>query len=233
MDAATVAQLPETCFYIPQFLSQEEEHAILDSINKTPASRWTQLSRRRLLSVPSQLLGAGRDTLLATPLPGYLRDPILPRFEILKIFADAPHGGPNHCLVNEYEPGQGIMPHEDGPAYFPITATVSLGGHTVLDIYEKDLHGQRTVEPQWRLLQEPRSLLVTTGKMYKDTLHGIAEVRIDDDLRRDRIANWDLLGDEAEYELGRRERKLRVSLTYRDVLKVSQVGGALKFLNKR
>ena len=43
---------------------------------------------------------------------------------------------PNHVLVNEYLPGQGIMPHTDGPAFFPMVSTVSLGSHTFLDLYE-------------------------------------------------------------------------------------------------
>jgi alkylated DNA repair protein alkB homolog 6 len=39
--------------------------------------------------------------------------------------------------VNRYLPdGQGIMPHQDGSAYFPTVATLSLGSHTILDIYE-------------------------------------------------------------------------------------------------
>ena len=32
--------------------------------------------------------------------------------------------GPNHVLVNEYLPGQGIMPHTDGPLFHPTIATV-------------------------------------------------------------------------------------------------------------
>ena len=31
---------------------------------------------------------------------------------------------PNHVLVNEYLPGQGIMPHTDGPLFHPTIATV-------------------------------------------------------------------------------------------------------------
>jgi len=40
-------------------------------------------------------------------------------------------------LLNEYLPGQGILPHEDGGAYWPVVGTVSLGGVVVLDVYEK------------------------------------------------------------------------------------------------
>lgn len=42
---------------------------------------------------------------------------------------------PNHVLINEYLPGQGIMPHTDGNAFNPLISTVSLGGSTMLDFY--------------------------------------------------------------------------------------------------
>lgn len=125
------------------------------------------------------------------------------------------------------------MPHEDGPAYHPLTATVSLGGHTVLEIYKKLDNGEREAYPTWRILQEPRSLLITTGDMYKDTLHGISEFRVDENLNQQSIVNWILLGDTSAYSTGSAERSVRVSLTYRDVLKVANVGGAFKFMNKR
>ncbi len=35
---------------------------------------------------------------------------------------------PNHILINEYQPSEGIMPHTDGPLYFHKTATFSIGG---------------------------------------------------------------------------------------------------------
>ena len=34
---------------------------------------------------------------------------------------------PNHILLNEYLPGQGIIPHIDGDLFYPTIATVSLG----------------------------------------------------------------------------------------------------------
>ncbi len=95
-------------------------------------------------------------------------DPISPRLRGIPIskstfeaaedhlFGQSPHQGPNHVLINEYQPGQGIMPHEDGAAYWPVVATVSLGAPIVLDIYGKDSDGRRHPQPQWRILQEPR-----------------------------------------------------------------------------
>jgi alkylated DNA repair protein alkB family protein 6 len=125
-------------------------------------------------------------------------------------------------LVNEYQPGQGIMPHEDGAAYAHVVATVSLGGAVVLDLYDKEEGGERG-KPKWRVLQEPGSLLVTIGEAYECLRHGIEGVMVDENLGADTIANWELLEDQAAYEDGRNARTTRVSLTYRDVLKVIKV----------
>jgi alkylated DNA repair protein alkB family protein 6 len=226
---------PEGCFYVSNFISLEEEQTISHKIHATPASKWTNLTHRRLLSLPSSLTGTARDTLIAASLPDYLQDPILSRIWTTEIFvsSQSPHGEPNHVLVNEYQPGEGIMPHEDGPAYFPITATVSLGSHTVLEIYKKNEQGEREKTPTWRILQEPRSLLITSGSMYTDTLHGIANLSVDEDLNDGSIVNWQSLAEKTPYETGRCERETRISLTYRDVYKVTKLGGALKFLGKK
>ena len=128
------------------------------------------------------------------------------------------------------------MPHEDGAAYHPVVATVSLGGSLVLDVVEKanlnDSNDEETPSTKsWRIFQEPRSLLVTTGSAYKDTLHGIAEVKEDTNLTSWTVANWDLLSDKGKEALvangGRNERTTRISLTYRDVLKVSKVSSKI------
>lgn len=72
------------------------------------------------------------------------------------IFASSPHKGANHVLINEYEPGQGIMPHQDGAAYWPVVATVSLAAPIVLDIYGKAEDGHVERQPSWSILQEAR-----------------------------------------------------------------------------
>ena len=145
------------------------------------------------------------------------------------IFRTSPHRTPNHCLINEYLPGQGIHAHEDGDAYHPVVATVSLGSHIVLDIRPKsnDATGENMGKAQaWRVLQEPRSLLVTTGNLYTECLHGISEVTSDDNLREDTIANWDLLGDRTAFAGGQADRERRISLTFRDVIRVKKLGKA-------
>ena len=123
------------------------------------------------------------------------------------------------------------MPHEDGSAYFPVVATVSLGGSTVLDVTSKRSPSDcvDTQPKRWRILQEPRSLLLTTGLAYSDTLHGIADVDEDTGLDAETVTNWMLLGDSQAFARrgGCNKRTSRISLTYRDVLKVSNVGSKI------
>lgn len=235
-----IQSLPDYFYYIPNFLSSTESDALLQKI---PSQRWTQLSKRRLQAHPSTL--TKQDVLISASLPMWLTTapaPILARFKNLGVFADTKHGTPNHVLINEYRPGEGIMPHEDGAAYSPVVATVSLGSSIVLDIYDKandqdvradgdeKTHKSASV-PRFRILQEPGSLLVTTGQAYVDYLHGIAPVLKDEDLSSQTIANWNLLGDSDAFAGAVHVRETRTSLTYRDVLKVSKIG--LNVLGRR
>lgn len=143
-------------------------------------------------------------------------------------------------MQNEYVPGQGIMPHEDGAAYYPVVATVSLGSSIVLDVTSKPFNEESSTDTtttpaldpprkHWCILQEPRSLLLTTGSAYTDTLHGISERHEDLDLNPGTVANWNLLGDTKKItdSNGRNKRETRISLTFRDVLKVSNVGSKI------
>jgi len=147
------------------------------------------------------------------------------------------------------------MPHEDGGAYAEVVATVSLGAALCLDVLGKGgdegegedgggMEGEDGERPQalnadadgqekeekialpTRIFQEPRSLLITTGRAYRDLMHGIASIEVDEDLNADTVANWGLLSEEGrkgvEENGGRKVRGTRVSLTYRDVIKVSR-----------
>lgn len=92
------------------------------------------------------------------------------------------------------------QPHEDGPSYHPVVATMSLGSHTVFHYYRyKDTHtdvadpseGDTPAEntgsrgkaidktPVMSLLLEPRSLVITTQDFYTSHLHGIDDVETD------------------------------------------------------
>lgn len=84
-------------------------------------------------------------------------------------------------------------------------------------------------------------MLITTGKMYEECLHGIEGVEVDEDVREwdgagGGVVNWGLLREstrrEVERDGGRSERGTRVSLTYRDVVKVKKIGRALGGLGR-
>lgn len=114
-----------------------------------------------------------------------------------------------------------------------MVCTISLGSSLCLNIYKSKADGAIESEPAWRILQEPRSLLITTKDLYAEYLHGIADTEEDLDLSESTVANWDLLRSKDAFELGRNQRQTRTSLTYRDVMKVSKLGSKLGMLLKR
>ncbi|KAL6692607.1 hypothetical protein J3F84DRAFT_383329 [Trichoderma pleuroticola] len=242
LEAARITSLPSTAYYVPNFISEEEERLILDRIAAAPRPRWKQLTHRRLQTWPSDLV---QNKLLDAPLPSWLETPVVSRLLALPlsddghgdgvrhIFAESPHQRPNHVLINEYPPGIGIMPHKDGAAYWPVVCTVSLGASLCLNLHRSKEDGALDPEPAWRIIQEPRSLLITTDTLYTDYLHGISDIKEDLDLSADTIVNWSLLRDAEAFASGRNPRQTRTSLTYRDVLKVSKVGAKLGLFNKR
>jgi alkylated DNA repair protein alkB family protein 6 len=94
---------------------------------------------------------------------------------------DTPPRLPNHVLINEYQPADGILPHTDGPSYEPCTATLSLGGDVVLRFAPR-VH--RKEDPQARLTTRPTdahavylsgrgSLVVFRDDAYRDYGHAI------------------------------------------------------------
>lgn len=176
---------------------------------------------------------------------------IVGRIKATGAFHSSPHGAPNHVLMNEYLPGQGIMPHEDGPAYHSVVATLSLGSHTMFHYYRyksrggtvdsdknsDDAQGDgRPIDPipVLSVLLERRSLVITTTTFYRSYLHGIDAVTEDrfspsiadgDKQSTPTVANVDLLSDSTERAAvlngGVLERDIRYSLTCRDVEKVA------------
>lgn len=281
-------------FYIPNFITEDEERFLTDTLLSAPKPKWKFLQNRRLQEWGGQVLSKN-NTLMPQPMPDFFTSypDLISRLRRTGAFEGSKHGEPNHCLVNEYLAGQGIMPHEDGPAYYPAVATISLGSHTLLDIYryvdedlQKDfeermkdhdqkaarlgmdeeadegkskivpkeriegavkiVRGARAREPNpvFSILQEPRSLLITTGHVYKSYLHGIAERQVETPAHLAQVVNESLLDDvqlkaavekakspskddkddkaEQTGEAAGLTRTTRLSLTFRDVEKVSK-----------
>jgi alkylated DNA repair protein alkB family protein 6 len=102
---------------------------------------------------------------------------------------------PNHVLVNEYQPGQGIMPHTDGSAYYERTATLSIGGSGVLLNFVPRLESQQIgfqqVETAAQVLLDGNgSLVIFADDAYSKYTHGI-EDSITEEVATSKCANAD------------------------------------------
>ncbi|KAJ8751391.1 hypothetical protein K2173_016591 [Erythroxylum novogranatense] len=187
-----VGNLPSV-FYIPEFITRLEETQLLAKIYEAPLSKWKSLKNRRLQNWGGVVHEKG---LLPQDLPPWLTKITQKIYNESGLFPAAI----NHVLINEYLPDQGIMPHQDGPAYFPVVAILSLGSPVIMDFTP---HSRlKTCTNAWScddenklfsagealdtetnklglghqpfsVLLMPRSLLIFKDDAYTDYLHGI------------------------------------------------------------
>ncbi|XP_028840164.1 putative RNA/DNA demethylase ALKBH6 [Denticeps clupeoides] len=209
-----VANAPSTVYYIPDFISEAEEDYLLQQVYRAPKPKWAQLSGRRLQNWGGLPHLKG---MVAEKLPDWLLK-YTNKISALGAFAGKTA---NHVLVNEYKPGEGIMPHEDGPLYHPTVTTISLGSHTLLDFYrpisQTETDVPETEENRYllSLLLQRRSLLILQSEMYENLLHGIRN--LSEDTLTERVVNLQSAGTQPGDRL---TRGTRVSLTIRHVPKV-------------
>lgn len=154
-----VLNAPLTAYYISSFINEHEENTILSNIYAAPKPKWTQLSNRRLQNWGGVPHNKG---MIAESMPTWL-DNYLEMIHRLNVMNDK---RPNHVLVNEYLPGQGIMPHLDGSLFYPTITTISVGSHIVLKFLKPDTDNVATVHA-FSFLLEPRSLLVLQDELFK------------------------------------------------------------------
>merc|ERR1711971_979191 len=91
-------------------VTEQEEENTLRNIHKAPKPKWTNLLNRRLQNWGGLPKPKG---MIAEHIPNWLQTHI-DKVHQLGIFGDENTTKPNHVLINEYEPGQGISPHLDG-----------------------------------------------------------------------------------------------------------------------
>jgi alkylated DNA repair protein alkB family protein 6 len=163
--------------YHHAFITEAEEASLLSNLAPS-APGWTRVAGRAVRALGG---GVGADGAL-TPAP-------LPRWAeslVGRLGAEGVGGGgqpPNHCLVNAYGRGDGILPHQDGPAYAPAAGILSLGGWAVLRFRGKEEEGEGagggSIIPPFAFALAPRSLVVFSGAAYERCLHGIDAVDAD------------------------------------------------------
>ncbi|KAK6903899.1 hypothetical protein I203_107409 [Kwoniella mangroviensis CBS 8507] len=205
-----VQNIPPAAYYIPDFITPEEEEYLIRKIEESPQPKWKKVGTGRRLQYWGGTMSKN-GILLPEALPDFLTS--FPNIiERIESFLRVSSGGKgkekmqldiNQVLVNEYQSGQGISPHEDGPAFHPLVATLSLGSHTILDLHHyvnptcpsppmipsspcSTAEGEgKTIAaiPMAHLLLMPRSLLVLSSSLYTSHLHSIASRETDTIIR--------------------------------------------------
>ncbi|WCJ27905.1 hypothetical protein M5689_009624 [Euphorbia peplus] len=191
-----VGNLP-TVMCKSDFITENEEKYLLDKINEAPLTKWKSLKNRRLQNWGGVVHEKG---LLPQDLPPWLTKITERIYDESGLFPATL----NHVLINEYLPHQGIMPHQDGPAYFPVVAILSLGSPVVMDFIPHSRLRMSTDESrnsvesegysnaeldietaEWMdnhrpfsVLLNPRSLLIFKDNAYSDYLHGIKDSEV-------------------------------------------------------
>ncbi|XP_017790107.1 PREDICTED: alpha-ketoglutarate-dependent dioxygenase alkB homolog 6 [Habropoda laboriosa] len=211
-----ISEVPDLAIYIPNFITQKEEDEIVKHVNKAPLPKWTQLSHRRLQNWGGIPHPKG---MIAEEIPGWLQK-YINQVSSYNVFEKEKL--PNHVLINEYLPGQGIMAHSDGPLFHPIVTTISCGSHTLLDFYKRvNSTEQHQPDLKFSFLLERRSLFILQGDLYHNYLHSIAETDTDV-VTKSVIKNLNICGE--RFSEGQTlKRGIRLSLTIRHVPKTSKL----------
>ena len=149
--------------YIPDFISCEEETALLESIDNAP---WRHDLKRRVQHYGYHYDYKARAVTAEAylgPLPAWLQ-PLAQRLKTDNLFPRLP----DQAIVNDYLPGQGIAPHIDcAPCFDNTIASLTLGSAAMMQFTHP-----ATKERQAIYLKE-RSLIVLSGTARYEWQHGI------------------------------------------------------------
>jgi|ERR687885_1708448 alkylated DNA repair dioxygenase AlkB len=176
--------------YIPDYINRDDQTRLIEIIDQ---QEWSIKTQRRVQEygykydsengsfVSSTYLGA---------LPDWAQN-IATRISEDSFMANVPE----QVIVNEYQPGQGIVSHLDCiPCFGNTIITLSLGSACVMDF----THSQTKEEA--KVLLQPGSLLIFKKEARYIWKHGIAACH------QDKYNNREFI------------RNRRVSLTFREVL---------------
>jgi alkylated DNA repair dioxygenase AlkB len=154
-------RLSEGFVYAPEFLSRDEESALLDVVRALPLNeaRYKQYTaRRRTVSYGSQYDFDANALLSAPPIPSFL-DPL--REKAARWIGIEPRQFV-HALVSEYRPGAPLGWHRDVPQ-FEVIVGVSLGGTCVMRLRPYKPGEKQNRRDVIALTLEPRSAYCMRG----------------------------------------------------------------------
>ena len=169
--------LPEGLAYAPEFLSRDEEQALISLIRRLPleAAKYKQYTaRRRVASFGGSYDFDANRLLPAQPLIA----PLHPLRERVARWAGVEPGALRHVLVAEYAPGTPLGWHRDVPDHEEVFG-VSLGSTAVLRFRPYPPTAPRRADVV-RLRAAPRSIYAMRGPARWAWQHSVAPV---DELR--------------------------------------------------
>ncbi|RNF07609.1 alkylated DNA repair protein alkB like protein 6 [Trypanosoma conorhini] len=217
--------------YIPNYISEDEEQQILQLVKDTPKELKTQLEKRTV-----QEWGC---TMCEECNKSFVADRNMPPWVdacndmLLHDGIFTPSTFPNSVRVHEYQVGEGIGAHCDGPIYVPLVSVLSLNSPCVMFFYARREPYAQPMEhyndtfrfdtgiavekPLQFVVMEPRSLLLFRGDAYYYHPHGTSDREVDE-LSPDvagKLVNRHLLQDPSITEV---KKSYRVSITTRNLL---------------
>eukprot|EP00301_Raphidiophrys_heterophryoidea_P010836 c16140_g1_i1.p1 GENE.c16140_g1_i1~~c16140_g1_i1.p1 ORF type:complete len:252 (-),score=40.29 c16140_g1_i1:4-759(-) len=189
--------LLQDIFYVPDFLSHQEETQLVALIDAAAQKRWIQGNHRRMCNFG----GKPAFSNVTEPLPQFLQV-LVDQLVACGVF-DA-STAPNHILVNDYDQIGGILPHRDGEMYFPRVAVLSLLGQARLDFR----HSETDQNAFASVFLQPRSLHVVSANAYNNCFHSIDQAQVD--VISSNCINTHIAGLNEGESLGRTPRRISV-----------------------
>ena len=214
---------PATIAYCGEFVSEEEERALVEAAERAEGD-WVSVRGRRLRRLGGP---AGEAGFVAEPLPMWAAQ-LCAVVGAATVDVAYPNKNrtPNHVLANAYdfddEAKPYVFPHTDGPAYDDRTFTLSCGADCLVTFARRlapDEVGVVSPDPVCSVYLRRRSLLVFSGDAYTAHTHAIDAAAAD--TIDDTCANAALASVEPGDVLDR--RGLRHSFTLRRALAAPSV----------
>ncbi|HEY9834573.1 MAG TPA: alpha-ketoglutarate-dependent dioxygenase AlkB [Stenomitos sp.] len=176
--------------YIPKFLNEDEQDNLIETIDQ---QKWSIKDQRRIQEYGYKYDYQDGSFAASTHL-GALPDwaqRIAVRLTEVGLMGNVP----DQVIVNEYQPGQGIVSHTDCiPCFGNTISILSLGSECVMDF----THSQ--TQEQAEILLQAGSLLILKGAARYNWQHGIVACK------RDHYKGQEFI------------RNRRISMTFREVL---------------
>ena len=171
----TVPALPEGFVYRLEFITPEEEAALLERIRELPLeeAKYKEFrARRRTVSYGGQYDFSAGKLEAAPEIPEFL----MPLRMKVAQWVSAPAEAFVHALVTEYSPGTPLGWHRDVPE-FEIIVGVSLGGRARMRLRPYRPREKHKREDVIALELEPRSAYVMRGTARWGWQHCISETK--------------------------------------------------------